>query len=46
MNDDDEVVYSEFFYPNNWTCPVCGVVNAAHNEECLECGYGWEEAKD
>ena len=36
----------EYFYPNTWRCPVCGEVNAAHNEECIECGYGWEETED
>lgn len=46
MIDDEEVVYSEFYYPNNWTCPFCGAFNQAHNDECVECGYGWEEIQD
>ena len=36
----------EYFFPNTWRCPVCGEANAAHNEECVECGYGWEEIED
>ena len=36
----------EYFYPNTWECPVCHAINAAHNEECDECGYGWEESED
>ena len=36
----------EYFFPNTWRCPVCGEVNAAHSEECIECGYGWEEIED
>ena len=44
MIDEDEV--SEFYYRNTWTCPFCGEVNPAHNDECVECGYGWEETED
>ena len=44
MIDEDEV--NEFYFPNNWTCPCCGEVNSAHNDECVECGYGWEETED